>query len=48
MKKCIEDCLSCSNSFSIAKEDSKNDFDELYCSEKECIVEENGYCDKYN
>ncbi len=48
MNNCIKDCLSCSNSFSIAKEDSGKDLDELYCSEKDCLVDEDGYCEEYN
>ena len=43
-----EDCLSCSNSYSIAKEDIGSDFDKLYCNIKECIVCENNRCEKFN
>lgn len=46
MKECIEDCLNCSNSFSIPSEN--NDYDKLYCSEKEKIVNEDECCDDYN
>lgn len=47
MKECLKDCLSCSASFSIPGEDIGKDYDELYCSNKQSIVDENDYCEEY-
>lgn len=48
MKEGIKDCLSCSESLSIAKEDTDKGYDELYCTIKDCVVEENGCCENHN
>jgi hypothetical protein len=37
----IKDCLNCSKS-------GVTDDDELYCTVKQEVVEENGYCEEHN
>ena len=48
MTKCPEDCLGCSDSQSILKEETESGKDELFCLNKKMIVNENGYCNNYN
>lgn len=48
MKRCLYmDCLNCSNSMSIPKEETDSGNDELFCVIKNGIVEEDGYCEEY-
>lgn len=45
----IKDCLSCSNSFSEENQKDKEYGDILHCTEcNGAVVEEDGYCDKWN